>query len=324
MSETAYAHINARIKHLETRLPDRIDLERMVGAATAADAFQVLYDTDYANNMQDLKPEQYYQALKADLQELKTFLQTYVPNKTLVQLLLLQDDYNNLKARLKQKHQVNNISPDDFSNFGSVPSADWADPVNAPRDWWAVITEAKADLGENPAPQAIDAYVDSKYFAAALILAKKIKSQFVHDYIKMQIDHANLKIFIRARFIGLDKNTVSQHWILGGSFTASNLDSAYADEGLSVTSLFKSKFNDAQWKRINEVLETKNAGELTGVLDQIEYSFLDSVVYQVFGPAPVVAYVRKKLDAIRNVRVIMIGKINNLSQDVIQSRVYGI
>ena len=75
MKATNYIYASAKIRALEPKILDETDIERMVDAPDLPSAFKVLNDTDYADNLLDLRPVDYRIALSRDFQQLFDFFQ---------------------------------------------------------------------------------------------------------------------------------------------------------------------------------------------------------------------------------------------------------
>ena len=64
----SYAYAVARIRVLETHLLTKTELERMLGAADATEAYKVLNDLDYANHIGDIEHiENFQEVIEAGL-----------------------------------------------------------------------------------------------------------------------------------------------------------------------------------------------------------------------------------------------------------------
>ena len=98
-----YEYLTGLIRVLEKRLPDKNDTDRMIQAKTATDAFAVLNDTDYADNLLNKKPEDYNKVLADDTAQLKKLLDGAIANSPLFDFLFVDFDFLNIKIALKQK-----------------------------------------------------------------------------------------------------------------------------------------------------------------------------------------------------------------------------
>lgn len=94
MNKDDYIFISAKIRSLEPKILDNIDIERMINEPDLFSAFKVLNDTNYCDNLLDAEPTQFRQVLSDDLYQLFDFLQKYVPDQNLFKLILLSRDVN--------------------------------------------------------------------------------------------------------------------------------------------------------------------------------------------------------------------------------------
>lgn len=90
------------IRVLDKRILDQTDFERMAGAETAQDTFKILHDTDYADNLLDLKPEEFEKALTRDNKDLRKLFKKIIESKLLLKFLFLNQKYLKRKLRLKK------------------------------------------------------------------------------------------------------------------------------------------------------------------------------------------------------------------------------
>ncbi|MFH1392515.1 MAG: V-type ATPase subunit [bacterium] len=150
------------IRVLEKRILDQTDFERMQGAKTAADAFRVLNDTDYADNLLNLKPEEFEKALERDNKDLRKLFFKIINNRLLLDFLFLKQDYLKLKFYLKSKHN---------------PELKKRKKPNL-----------KIPRIKNPTPQKIDIICDLELYRARKKIAKKLRDKFLQKINKKDLD----------------------------------------------------------------------------------------------------------------------------------------
>lgn len=150
------------IRVLDKRILSQNDFERMLGAGTAADAFKVLNDTDYADNLLNLKPKEFEKALSRDTKDLKKLFFKIIDNKLLLDFLFLKQDYLQLKLYLKAKYNKN-LKPQRKPNL-KIPKI------------------------KNPTPEKIDKICDLELYWARKKIAKKLGDKFLQKINKKDLD----------------------------------------------------------------------------------------------------------------------------------------
>ncbi len=157
-----YEYATGLIRVLDKRILSQNDFERMLSARTAADAFKVLNDTDYADNLLNLKPEEFEKALSRDEKDLKKLFFKIIDNKLLLDFLLLKQDYLQLKLYLKAKYNKN-LQSQKKPNL-KIPQI------------------------KNPTPEKIDRICDLELYKTRKKIAKKLRDKFLQKINKKDLD----------------------------------------------------------------------------------------------------------------------------------------
>ncbi|PIP16984.1 MAG: hypothetical protein COX44_02425 [Candidatus Portnoybacteria bacterium CG23_combo_of_CG06-09_8_20_14_all_37_13] len=157
-----YEYAIGLIRVLEKKILDQTDIARMASAENAEESFRVLNDTDYADNLLNLKPKEFEKALENDEKDLKKLLQKIIDNKCLLEFLFLKDDYLKLKLYLKSKFNKKLL------------------PQKKPKVLIPKIS--------NPTPRKIDEICDLALYKARWKIAKKMRDNFVKKLLKKDLD----------------------------------------------------------------------------------------------------------------------------------------
>jgi len=158
-----YEYASGLIRVLGKKILDQNDFERMLGAKTAADAFKVLNDTDYADNLFGLKPEGFEKALKRDEKDLKKLFFKIIDNELLLDFLFLKQDYLKLKLYLKAK-------------------------FNPELKKSRVRPNLKIPRIKNPTSEKIDKICDIELYKKRKKIAKKLRDKFLQKICKKDLD----------------------------------------------------------------------------------------------------------------------------------------
>jgi len=178
-----YEYATGLLRVLEKRILSQNDFERMSGAKTAAEAFKVLNDTDYADNLLNLKPEKYEKALKLDEKDLKKLFKKIVENQKLLQFLFLKDDFLNLKLYFKKK--FGKIDANLRMNANDANKTDANPRMNA--NIANKVVEKLKKL-KKITPRKIDEICDLELYKERKNIAKKLRDKFLQKINKKDLD----------------------------------------------------------------------------------------------------------------------------------------
>ncbi len=343
MREENYIYASAKIKALEPKLLNKNNIERMINARDLEKAFKVLEDTDYSDNLLDLKPEDYREALVNEMQQLHDFLQKIVPDQDLFRLIMLSKDFINLKllfkARLfnvevdsivKNNAAYHHQHPKDmvFENHINDPEAiklylDGDKSQTLDEDIKKVIQDCLKFLSSRSRPDEVDALLTQHYYKLALKLAQKIQNQFILDYFKMNIDVANLIILIRSTRLELNKERLKTKLISGGRVDISKWLRFYPDDFSRIKAFVKANFDLGVAEAFERFCENRKIFQMERVLENYKIDYIQKVKFKAYGPDVVFAYYLNKINANYNIGIILTGKLNHVPGEEIRKTIRG-
>ncbi len=155
----------------------------------------------------------------------------------------------------------------------------------------------------------------------ALVAAELSRYPFVQDYIRHRIDLGNIKIFFRAKYLGFSEDRL-EGLILRGGFVGEEL--FLRNYGLSLAEvgekLQASPYKEL-WMRAADALgQRETFVELERGIEDFLMTYLKKAKYIVFGPEPVFAYGLAKKRELSLVRLIGIGKFNQIPDQLLKER----
>lgn len=325
MSRDDYLYATGVVRSQESRALNPNDVERMVGAPDLETAFKVFSDTDYFDNIQDLKPNQFLSALDADLLQVHDRIVAMAPDEEIVKFIFMRYDFRNLKL-LYKSHFTNKeidgfISKLGLENPEKLNLAIKGEKVEILPYCQRAIEYVRARV-ENEAkgatPSLIGRWFDRKYFKEYYDQAKKLNSSFIENFVGLQIDLINLKTFIRGKLLGLANDYIVSEIIINEA--ASDADHLSLD---FYSAMVKLPLLEALGKIrvylplrgqvvLNEYLNNQSLTQLEKELENIELDYLRQTKYIDNGPELILGYYYAKRNAIRNTRIIMTGKANQI------------
>lgn len=324
---TQYAYAVARIRAIENRLLDRNKLERMLDAKTPSEALRVLEEAGYGNTLEEGKnPQDYEKLLREELKKVYLLLKKIAPEPEVFNLFLYKNDYHNLKVLLKAELSGQE-KEDILVDTGSIDHSTLKGMMRE-RNFKQLSVTMKQAIEESldaynrtGDPQGIDLILDRACFVEIRSAAEKTGNRFIMDYIRMQIDLLNIKSFLRVKRMNRSWGFLQKVLLEGG-----NID----------LKLFLRKQNESLESFVDEIrftpcggfceegIETYQAtGSLTyleKVMDDYSLSYIRKARYISLGIEPLIAYLIAKETEIKNVGIIMVGKLNRMPEEIIKER----
>lgn len=156
----------------------------------------------------------------------------------------------------------------------------------------------------------------------AVSVTQRTGYSFIQDYIRHRLDLSNLKVLLRAKYSGLPRDKF-ESMILQGGFLNDKLilqcfDFSYAEIG---EKLQATPYKDL-WARASDTLEERETFlDLERGIEDFLMTFLKKAKTIVFGPEPVFAYGLAKRRELRLVRLLGVGKINQLPDELLKQRI---
>lgn len=320
--ETEYAYSVARVRVLETRLLDRAVLERMVEAGSAEECLRILGETEYSWGLSPgSDPAEFESVLAAELKRVYDYVRGFSPDPALLDVLSLKFDLHNVKVLLKEK-RLDGARVERAIAAGGNMDVDEARVAIAmgdyralPEDYVTVVEKAEKALEETGDPQVIDIVVDREMFRLGLEIARRSRFELLEQIWTTMIDVTNLKSLVRVNRMRRSRDFLQQCLIDGGLIPAATLLGWHGETSTAIADALRY----TPYARLaEEGLRHGSRFELLG--DDFITGFLRSAKHKAFGPEPVIAYVLAKETEIRNLRVILTGKINGLPPAAIRER----
>ncbi len=324
-----YLFSTGAIREVEKKLFDYNDMERMIDAPDAGQSFKIFGELSYADELLDVdEPERFREVLAHDLIQVKDFIVSICPDRILNEIMFAAYDFHNLKVIFKAA-LAGFEAAEDLSPLGMVPAGRMTEAVFKmheaiiiPDEWLSLIKEAVVDLGKTRRPREIDSYFDKKYFAFILSKATALKDNFLTDLIRAQIDIANLKIVIRSRALGRAIEEVRGDLLSGGNLEESDLLADYEGDLAAIVKNAEKAFKEARVvEELNKFADHKEMWRLEKAMDDYLMGLIRDTKMRAEGPMVIAAYFLAKKNAIKNIRLIMTGKLNHVEPQEIKERV---
>ena len=327
MDEMQFSQVIPRLRVYETRLLDKSKVDRMIDSNSAQEALKVLQETEYANVMTNVKrAEDYEVILSEELKRLFNVMYEISPEKSLVDLMSVKYDYHNIKVILKGIFLKEDLSYL-LIHVGTIKVSKLKSSIenNELRDLSPImreaIEEAIKDFENSKDPQMVDIILDKYMFKEIIQIKNSIKDRFVDKYVDSVIDSTNLKTLLRVKKQNKGREFFSSVIIEGGSIDKDKLLGMLNDSVENVAT--KLSFTDyAEFIKvgIEYYSKTRSVSLLEKLIDNYIMDMMKDAKIIPFGVEPILAYIYAKETEIKIIRIIMVGKLNNISAEVVRER----
>lgn len=327
MVEKLYLDIIPKIRVYEKRLIDNVKFNRMLDLENIDEVLKFLSETVYGENISDdINICNYEQVLSLEFGRLFNSLKDIFDNKELINIFLKKYKYNNIKLMLKAKLLNVDLGDilfniEDFDNEFIYTAIKTENYSSLPDEIGDLVKKVLKDFEENKDPQRIDILIDKIMFGKLLKESKNINSDFLTKYIQILIDVFNVKTLFRIKKLNLNRALFDDVIVSGGNIALSNLKMIFSEPKENILNRF-SMTN--MYKYIKEGLENYvNSDDLNILdkeLDDYLMEYLKNAKIITTGLAPIIGYINAKENEIKNIRIVLVGKINNVDSDSIKRR----
>jgi len=189
----------------------------------------------------------------------------------------------------------------------------------------AVMQQAIADVydafSRKHDPQEVDLILDRAYYNQFAADIKEIDNPFLHKLADIIIDTTNIKMYIRAKTLGKAWDFISRLLVDGGTIPYKTyIENSDKPVESFVEDIRSSNYGETAEKGWEMYKATNNISGLEKMLDDYIMKFVQEAKLVTMGVEPLIAWLFAKEAEIRNVRIIMTGRINRLPVDSIRER----
>ena len=141
------------------------------------------------------------------------------------------------------------------------------------------------------------------------------------DYISTQIDLINIKSLIRVKAMGYGRDFLKKVILTNGKLDYSFFNDIFDEsmETLSDRLAFKD-YGKVVEEGISNYIKTKSLTKFEKLSDDFIFELAKKGKYVAFGIEPLVGYLMAKENEAKIIRMIMVGKINEIPNELIRER----
>ena len=324
MDRSKFIQSSTRLRVMEKELLKSENFIRASETETLEDALRSLSDTVYNKYINKISsPTEYEYILKEELTMFYDELFDISPSKIPIRLITLKYFYHNLKVLIKEDIGKKDLK-DLYMNIGDFDLKEYRDALvkgSKKNKYFELIQRVEEIYEEKKDPQLIDIYLDNAYFTELLELAEESQVDLFIEYAKNLIDFTNIRTLLRAKKQEKDVEFLRQIIIEGGNVRKETYLDLLNREVSSDTDVFKKL---EIYKYIKEALDSfKERGNLSDFEREMDNYFIDlikNVKYITYGAEVIFANVLAKEMEIKNLRIILVSKLNGLDSEFIREK----
>jgi vacuolar-type H+-ATPase subunit C/Vma6 len=145
---------------------------------------------------------------------------------------------------------------------------------------------------------------------------------FIQNYFRWRLDLANLKLFIRCRYLELPQNKFEENFLPGGCLEKKVFMENYESSFEEVYQDIHSSRYAELWKLATEFLASKESFVvLEREIENLSLNYLQQAKKMTFGPEPLFAYGLARSHELKLVRIVLAGKFLQLPASLLKERV---
>ena len=317
----------SRIWVLENRLLDKTKVERMIESTSASEVLRILNETEYANVSSNVKrAEDYEEILTAELKRIYDLVYEMSPVKEIVKIMSLKYDYHNAKVLLKAKVLGKDLSSMliklgnlDLQEIKRKIDSDNFKSLNGILG--KGIQEAMKVFEETKDPQKIDIIIDKYMYEELVEINKSLNYKFIDNLVKAMIDSTNIRTLLRIKKQNKGRSFAEEVIFNGGAIDSNKLVLLLNESPENIMSKLQTTIYSSL---IKEGLEGYIATDSASLLEKLSDNYIMQLMKDsklvTFGPERLLSYIYAKETEIKVIRIIMVGKLNNIAEEVIRER----
>ena len=327
----------------EKNLLSRNDLERLNDYDDLEDVLGALNDSSYREAIQELnRPEEYEKILENELAKSYDLIESTSGKENLLQYFREKYNFHNLKVMVREIAQdeayghlysdVGNLdlayikrmlSDEDDKELGFLESLDIdgynriEKEDNPNDDYLDYAKDALDKFYETNNPKYIDMTLDKRYYEQLLKDANDIGLEDLIKYTKERIDLINVKTLMRIKAQDISIEDLKDALIDGGYIKLEKFDDLYSDSISQIPSMLADEnIYDYIEKAIDpDKSMDENLLDLEKAIDDHQMDYSRKAKSLTYGPEVLINYIISKETEIKNLRIILVSKLNSLPKE---------
>jgi V/A-type H+-transporting ATPase subunit C len=324
---TKYTYAVSRVRAVEKNMIDTSFLDRLADSKSIENVFSMLEEIDFGNLTENkINSLDFELALEEEIKNLHSFINEITPKVEFIRALFHKNDYHNMKILLKGN------SKDDFDDLfidlGLIPANKLKEMIvdedltSLPENLKKSVEMCQKNSSILNDPKSVDIILESMYLKELLSISTKSENKFLINLVMILVDFYNIKSWIRIKGRGKTSWDLLKKVLSDGGKIDKKVYFDYLDKELddSIEYFKYTDYGELISQSIEAYNESGNFTVLEKMFDNYLVDYLKKAKVITFGVEPVVAYIMAKEIEIKNIRIILTGKINNIKNEIIKER----
>ncbi len=291
-----------------------------------------LEDTVYGELFQGRALKEFADIFDEYYQQKFQYIQEISPCPIMLHVHSIKTDLNNLKLCYKAKLTQRNIAWENLSEQGTILPERMFSIVE--HELWNelpnTIAQALISLSESnkDSIRQVDFLLDKAFYAYRVEMVEEACANEPElysgllDFYKKEVDCENIKNIFRAKTMHLEREQIADIVISGGYISAKYfVDYANVSTEETADLVKNSAYGEYLDAGIAQWLSNQSCTLLEKQIDEYLLDVASGFAYQSAGPAVIEESLFSLQTEIKNLKLIIIGKLNNMSAEEIKERV---
>jgi V/A-type H+-transporting ATPase subunit C len=316
MSDKQYIYAVARIRSKELTLFSKTDIEQLMNCKTESECLRYLADKGWGKDGSFTSED----ILASEREKTWELLEELVEDISVFNTFLYGNDFHNLKAAIKQVYKATNHSNIYLSNciidpeviIKAVTEHDFSLLPEYMREVAEEAYKIQLHTGDS---QLCDIVLDKAALDSIYAHGKASDNELISQYVELKIAAANINIAIRSVKTGKDEEFLKRALSQCESLDIKKMTDC-ALEGMEA--IYDYLATTRYFDGVPALKESSQAFERW--CDNLIIEYIKPQKYNPFTLSPLAAYLLARENEIKTVRILLSGKRNDISDDIIRER----
>ena len=312
----SYIYAVSRLRGMENHILDTAFFSRLMESSGIDDALKALGETSYSQWISG--NENFDKAIDSEMLATCKELESFVPDKELIDIFRIPYDFHNVKVLLKGLFKVRGGESegrryDLLSKLGTVDIEELKTAIETeeygflPYGLTDLIPQCWQLWDSSKNPQAVELLIDHAMFRAMLNVAEGLKMPAVIHWVKSRIDAENLRSAVRLARIKYDSAKALPFFHEGGTIRPDDMARLLNEPQETWSRLLSHTDIGAVLGALQDTGDIKTSlSDVSKSLDDYLIRVLDSAKYSMDAPENVLLYLLTKEAETRNMRVALV------------------
>ncbi len=317
IKDNRFICLSAILRAKEAKMLSGAKLERMLAEPSFADACRIATESGY-EDMSGMDVAGINASLAAYRARELAEIADLAPDISVLDLFRMKYGYHNAKAIVKSGGDLEKAADllSDAARFTpeeilTVYQSE-AGSGKLPEAYAAAIREARTALARTGNPQISDYILDKAFFAESLREAKRSGKPFIEDYIRLQIDKANLRSALRTMDMERREELLEYALIEGGTVSVEEIRGAL-DNREDLIRLFAPTI-------LGKAAAAQGMSQFEKEADNAVRDYVLQSNFVSFGQEVLVEYLCALENEITSLRIILTGKRMGIPEAKLRER----